>query len=371
MNRLSVRLLASHALVAVVGAVVGYAVVRLLVPELYDQHVHGMAGHMEGRMPLRDAAVDAMNAALLIGVLAGIATAVAVGAYGSARIMRPLRAVSRATHRMAEGDYDHRIAPPREQELAAVAEDVNALATRLAETEARRVRLLAEVAHEMRTPLTILDGYVEGMVDGVFAPTPEVLTECSGELRRLRRLSEDLRALSQAEEGRFDLRPAEVDLAEIAARATERLRPQFQDAGVELRVDAPMALPVRGDPDRLAQVVTNLLGNALAATGAGGHVRVTAGATGERGVVTVRDDGVGLAAEDVDRIFERFYRVPTDERRHGTGIGLTIARGIARAHGGDLRAASPGRGHGASFTLSVPLRPRSRRVRPEGRSVRR
>lgn len=357
MKRLSVRLLASHGIVALVGAAVAYAVVRLLTPRLYDRHMGGH-GRLGSGTPVREAAVDALSTALLIGVLGGIVTAVAVGAFATARILRPLQDVRRATRQMAAGRYDLPVPLPREEELAGVAADVNELAARLAETESRRVRLLGEVAHEMRTPLTVLDGYVEGMVDGLFSATPETLADCAAEVRRLRRLSDDLSALSRAEEGRFDLDMHDLDLGEVAVRAATRLQPQFEDAGVRLGVTTQGALPVHGDPDRLAQVVTNLLGNALVAVGAGGHVDVTAADRAGRATVIVRDDGVGLSTADLDRVFERFYRVPHADggrRPAGTGIGLTIAQGIARAHGGEVSAASPGPGQGATFTLSVPL----------------
>lgn len=371
MNRLSVRLLLSHALVAVIGGLTTYLLVRFLAPQMYDRDVRMMGGAGGpggpgggpgvGGAGLREIAVSAMNNAVLVGVLAGIVTAVLAGAYSSSRVMRPLRAVSAATHTLAQGRYDRPVAVPREVELAAVAEDVNALGERLAETEARRVRLLGEVAHEMRTPLTVLDGYVEGMVDGVFEPGPEVLAELGAEVRRLRRLADDLSALSRAEEGRLELRAAEVDLAGLAVRAAERLRTQLDDAGVRLEVPAPTGpLPVTADADRLAQVVTNLVGNALAATPAGGLVEVTSRRAGGEAVVSVRDTGTGLAAGDLERVFERFYRVPGggDARagRHtGSGIGLTIARGIARAHGGDVTASSGGPGRGSTFELRVPL----------------
>ena len=360
MNRLSVRLLLSHSLVAAIAGLTAYLLVRVLAPQMYDHSVRmmGAAGGMHGE-GLRAVAVNAMSNAVLVGVGAGIFTAVLAGAYSSARIMRPLREVSAATHTMAQGRYDQRVAVPREPELAAVVEDVNALGQRLAETEARRVRLLGEVAHEMRTPLTVLDGYVEGMLDGVFEPGPEMLAEVGAEIRRLRRLADDLSALSRAEEGRLDLRLEELDLAALAGRAAERLRPQLDDADVRLDLATAVGpLLVHGDADRLGEVVTNLVGNALVATSAGGTVRVAARTGGGEALVTVSDTGVGLATGDLERVFERFYRVPSGGGgRSGSGIGLTIARGIARAHGGDLTAASAGLGQGATFTLRVPLLP--------------
>ena len=355
MNRLSTRLLLSHGVVAVVGGVVAYALVRLLVPRLYDMRAHSM-GQMRGGLLARALVVETVNAALVIGVLAGVVTAVLAGAWSARRVMRPLDAVRAATHRLAEGHYAEQVELPEEPELAAVAADVNALARRLAETEARRSRLLGEVAHEMRTPLTVLDGYVEGLIDGVFTPDPETLTALGSELRRLRRLAEDLGSLSRAEERGFELAMAPVDLADVARGVAERLRPQFDDAGVALAVVAPDGgLWVHGDPDRLAQVMTNLLGNSLTATPSG-QVRVVAERSGDDAVVSVVDTGVGLDPAELTRVFERFYRAPGTGAgtRRGTGIGLTIARGIVEAHGGRIEAASAGRGRGTTVTVRLP-----------------
>lgn len=356
MTRLSTRLLVSHTLVAVTGAVVAYAVTRLLTPRFLDLRMRQAMGMMHPDGPLtRDVASFAANRGLVVGVLAALAVAVAAGAWSSWRLLRPLDDLSAAAHRIAAGRYDEPAPVPREDELARVARDVNALAARLADTEARRVRLLGEVAHEMRTPLTVLEGYVEGLQDGVFPPEPELYGELADELRRLRRLSDDLGALSRAEEGRLGVRLVPVDVTAVAVGAAERLRPQLHDAGITLETKADGPLAVLGDADRLAQVVTNLVGNAIAATPRGGRVVVTSRREGDTAVVTVEDSGAGLAADDLERVFERFYRVPSTTPGPGSGIGLTIARGIAHAHGGSLVAASAGPGLGAGFTLRVPL----------------
>ena len=198
---------------------------------------------------------------------------------------------------------------------------------------------------------------MEGLIDGVFAPEPEILGAVSDELRRLRRLADDLSALSRAEEQRLELHPADADLAGLARRAAGRLAPQFGDRQVTLAVHAAGPLPVRADPDRITQVLTNIIGNALAATPAEGTVTVEARAAGQRAEVSVTDTGAGLAAGDLERVFERFYRAPGQPRRSGgSGIGLTIARNIARAHGGEVTASSPGPGRGATFVLTLPLR---------------
>lgn len=363
--RLPWRLFISYALVVLTGAAVAYVTVRLLAPALFDHQMsmldggHGMPGMGAGPGAggsVHAAFLSALSTALLAGTLASVAAAGLAAAFVTGRLVRPLNAVRAATRLIAAGHYQARVPVPAEPELAALAADVNTLAGQLASTETRRTRLLGEVAHEMRTPLTALEGYLEGLIDGVFAPEPEVLGAAGDELRRLRRLADDLSALSRAEEQRLDLHPADVDLADLARRAAGRLAPQFSDAHLSLIVHAPGPLPVRADPDRITQVLTNILGNALTATPAGGSVTVEARATGPDAEAVVADTGTGLAAADLDRVFERFYRAPGQPRRSsGSGIGLTIARNIARAHGGEITASSPGPGHGAAFTLTIPL----------------
>jgi signal transduction histidine kinase len=360
---LSVRLFASHATVAAVGAVVAYLTVRILLPRLFDQRMGMMDGSGSGmgqanpaRARMHDILLPAMNTALLIGLVASAAAAGAIALVVTRWLLRPLDAVRSATRRIAAGRYDGMVPLPAEPELAALATDVNTLARALADTESRRTRLLGEVAHEMRTPLTVLDGYVEGLIDGVFTADPDTLACLSSELRRLHRLTDDLSTLSRAEEQRLDLHPVDSDLADLTHRAATRLAPQFEDASITLTVRADPALSAHVDPDRITQLLTNLLGNALLATPADGTVTITARKIRDRAEITVTDTGVGLANDDTARIFERFYRVPGQPRRSaGSGVGLTIARGIARAHGGDITASSPGPGQGSRFTVNLPL----------------
>ncbi|MDJ0325322.1 HAMP domain-containing sensor histidine kinase [Cryobacterium sp. PH31-AA6] len=364
--RLSLRLFISYATVALVGGGVAFLTISLLAPRLFDEQL-GMIMNSTGTnmsmggmdaTSVRSAFLSALTTSLIVGVLASVVTAGVVAAAVTGRLLRPLNAVRAATKLIAAGKYGGRVPVPSEPELAALATDVNTLAQALADTESRRTRLLGEVAHEMRTPLTVLDGYAEGLIDGVFPATPDTFGSLSEELRRLHRLSDDLSSLSRAQEQRLDLHPVEADLADLARSAAARLASQFDDSGVTLNIDADSTLPVQVDPDRITQVLTNLLGNALHATPAGGTVTITAGSVGDRGEVVVSDTGVGLAADDLERVFERFYRAPGQARRSaGSGIGLTIAREIARSHGGDVTAASPGKGQGSSFSILVPLRP--------------
>ncbi len=366
MRRLVVRLVLSHIVVAVLGGLTTFVLVRTLAPQLFDrelQMMQGMGAGMGRGLSLKTQFASAVTEALLIGVTVGLVTAAAFGAFAAYRLTRPLAALGVATRSIANGRYAVDVPTAGTRELDDLAGDVRTLAASLRDTEARRTRLLGEVAHEMRTPLTVIDGNLEGMVDGVVPRTPEALAALAAETRRLHRLADDLSSLSRAEEGRLVMATRRVDLCEVVSAAAERLRPQAADAEIALTID-PTSAPVLvdADADRIAQVATNLVGNALRATPAGGSVTVRVAADGPYAVATVTDTGEGIAPDDLDRVFERFYRVPGRRRPAGqgagdggSGIGLTIARRIAEAHGGTLTAASPGLGAGARFTVTLPL----------------
>ncbi len=297
--------------------------------------------------------------ALTVGLVAALVLSLTFSRY----LLRPLRQVSAATHRLAEGHYDDVLDVPREPQLAALVEDVNRLAAALDDMERSRARLVSEIAHEMRTPLTILSGQIEGMADGIFAPDDLMFASLADDLTRLRRLADDLSNLSRVEEGAFVLNHTPTDVTALAASTAERLRPQFDDGGVTLvTIPGPPVMALL-DSGRITQVLVNLLGNALAASNPGGRVTVSVDVshTLEPQVeIRVKDTGIGVAAHDLTRIFTRFERVQHPGRAApagGSGIGLTIARGIVHAHGGTITATSRGLGMGATFIVRLPLRP--------------
>lgn len=361
LHRLGIQLVISHVLVALVSLAAAGLLVVALAPTLFDRlgvEEHGTGPGRGVGQGLRLQVVTAIQQALVWGTLAGLVAAVALGVLAARRVTKPVTALREATHRLAEGNYATELPTPGTTELAGLVDDVGTLATRLAETERRRVRLLGEVGHEMRTPLTVIDSQVEAMIDGVVPASEENLAQLATESRRLHRLSNDLSSLSRAEENRFNLEPADVDLSALTSRVAQRLRPQAADAGIDLIVRSNLELTTRADPDRVSQVVTNLIGNSIRATPPGGRIEVSSQADGQWAVITVSDTGEGIAADDLERIFERFYRVPGRRgvgNEGGSGIGLTIARHLAEAHGGTLRATSDGPGAGASFTLRLPL----------------
>jgi histidine kinase len=212
---------------------------------------------------------------------------------------------------------------------------------------------VADLSHELRGPLATLGGYLEAIQDGIVPCTPELLAELGDECRRLDRLTADLALLSRLDEGSVPLRRTGVDLADAAARVVARLQPQFDASGVGVRLERAGPVPVLADPDRLDQILVNVVGNALKFTPSGGTVRVTVRARAGTAEAVVADTGRGIAADELPRVFDRFYR-GTATQEDGTGIGLTIARGLARALGGDLVAASSGPGCGATFVVTLP-----------------
>jgi signal transduction histidine kinase len=360
-RRLDVRLFASYALVALVVIGALWATLSVVAPTRFDTEFRttATAGGDENASK-REAEghsvfVSALRSSLPYALVVSLAAAAIVSVLVARRILRPVREVRDATRRLAAGHYDEHVPEPAELELAELAAGVNRLAVELQTTERRRARLISEVAHEMRTPLTSIEGFVEGMLDGVFAPDEETLTSISEEAARLQRLAADLSELSRAEEGAIRLDLHVVDMSVLARKCADRLRPQFDDKGVVLEVRGGASVAVRVDPDRIAQVLTNLLGNALTYTPEGGRVDVTAHRRGDEAIVEVADSGIGIAPDEVALVFDRFYRVAGSARStSGSGIGLTIARGIARAHHGDVLAASPGLGLGSTFTLVLP-----------------
>jgi len=378
---LSHRLFVSYLLVVAVGAAALFITARFVGPALFDTEIEqigqrfgwnqttsagggGPGGRGQGdqgdaavEAELRDAFAGSLTLALVVAVAAGVIAAAVGAAVVSGRVVRPLNRVRTAVRRMAAGDYRERVEEPADAELADLARDVNALGTALDDSEQRRARLVSDLAHELRTPITSIDGYLEGLEDGVFAATPATLGAMREEAGRLRRLATDLSALSRADEQAFDLEPADLDLGEVVVAAARSLAPRFSEKGVDLVTDSLPGLPVRVDADRMTQVITNLLRNALEHTPVGGVVTIAGVHQGNRVAVTVMDSGPGIDPEHLPHLFERFYRVDAPEGSiGGTGIGLTIARSITRAHGGEVTASSPGPGRGASFTVTVPAR---------------
>jgi signal transduction histidine kinase len=353
------KLLGAQLAVIAAGSATLALVALLLGPSLFHRHIRAALGYVPPTVMhhLDQAFGEALALSLGIGIAAALITAALVSAFLSGRIVRPVQALAGAARRVSGGDYDTRVEVTGNDELTVLARAFNDMAGSLASAEQRRRRLLSDVAHELRTPLATIDAYLEGLVDGVVAADPETWQLLRRESSRLNRLTEDIAHVSRAEERQLDLDLERVQprlLIEAAARAAG---PAFAAKGVELRVEPDRDTPdVEVDRDRIGEVLANLLENALRHTPPGGTVVLAARADRSDAVLSVTDNGEGLDAGDVERIFERFYRAdPSRSRdRGGSGIGLTISRAIAEAHGGTLSAESAGRGCGSSFLLRLP-----------------
>jgi len=324
------------------------------IVEMQEALLHGVHATQD-----LDASLHAaLNEIIAVAAFAAILAAVIVSAFTVRRVVTPLHAMIAGSQRIADGDYHQRVPMASQDELGALAQSFNQMAEALEQTDRRRLELIGDVAHELRTPLSSIRGTMEGLVDGVLPPDPATFLGIQHEVARLQRLVHDLEELSRAEAGQIPLHRRALSVIEMVSPAVERLRPQFEDKQVALAVEAPPDLPTAwADPGRITQVLLNLLGNALQYTPPGGQVTVRAWQENQALLIAVQDSGIGLDPQHLAHIFERFYRVDKSRSRAGggSGIGLTISRHLVEAHGGRLWVASPGAGQGSTFTFSLPL----------------
>ena len=362
LSGLAARLLAATAVVVFVGWATAWLVVAAVGPAIFHDHMIQGRASEPGVVEHAGQAFRSASALTLSGVLlAGLIVAVVVSLFLARRVNSPLAAATEAAHRVAAGDHSARV--PQVglgREFDALAEAFNAMAAELAEVEATRTRMLGDLAHELRTPLATLDGYLEAILDGVQRADEATITLLREQVARLSRLGEDIALVTTAEEGRLIMHRREVAVTDLLAAAHAEAQARYLERGVglELAVSAAAARArVDADPDRLAQVLTNLLDNALRHTPAGGRVVMSADQQGATVVLQVADNGAGIAAEHLPHLFDRFYRADTarDRVHGGSGIGLAIVDSIVRAHNGKVTATSEGPGQGATFTVTLPV----------------
>ena len=276
----------------------------------------------------------------------------------SRRTLAPLQSLGAAARRLGRGDLSQRAETTGPTEIRELAHSFNVMAEGLEEAERQRRNLTADVAHELRTPLSNIQGYLEAIRDGLIDPSPETIDTIHGQALHLSRLVEDLRLLAQVEAGALQLQLFPTRIEELLQSSVEAVRPRADAEGVTLNLDTEPSLPMLElDATRISQVIGNLLENAITHTPEGGEVTVSARATGNAIEVTVSDTGPGIAPEQLSRIFDRFYRAdPSRDRSTGSaGLGLTIARRLVEAHGGAIEAESE-LGEGSKFTVRLPVR---------------
>jgi two-component system sensor histidine kinase BaeS len=284
--------------------------------------------------------------------------AVAGSLLVSRRVVRPIRVLTGASYRLGKGDLAERVPVVGRDELAGLAQSFNRMADSLQRGEERQRRLIADVAHELRTPLANLRGYLEALKDGVVSPDPELFASLHEEAVLQQRIVDDLQDLALAEAGSLVYHRSRVDLAELLETCRTAHQAVAETAGVRLAVSAEQPGCVEADPDRLRQVLGNLVGNALRATAAGGSITLAARREGVGAVITVADTGTGIAREHLPYVFDRFWRADAarDRATGGSGLGLAIARQLVNDHGGSIRVASEP-GAGTTFTIRLPSEP--------------
>lgn len=358
--RLSVRLLQAQAIVVAVGAVTLTVVTLLVAPSLFREHlIRANVTDPQAQAHAQEAFASSFGIAIAIAVTMALVAAGGVSLFMVRRVSRPVEDLARSAQSVASGRFDVDVPDASfSRELHELAVSFGDMAGRLADSEAARSRLLADLAHEIRTPLATLEAYIDGIEDAVVPHDAVTYETMRGQVHRLRRLAQDLRDVSDAEEHELGIVAQRIDVRQVARTVVASVAPRYGTKGVAVNLTEPDGgCWVRADPIRLQQVLANLLDNALRHTPAGGEVVVGVQGSELMVAVTVTDTGEGIPTEHRARVFDRFHRVDgarTAADGSGSGLGLTIARAIVVAHGGTLDVASAGTGRGATFTMTLP-----------------
>lgn len=366
MNRLGLRskILFAFLLVIVSAGIILVITLELTAPNFYRSHAQEMTRTMgkDAMTPAESHALQhdlergfnqALTQSLLLAALITIPLAILVSAFVARRIVAPISSVSKASARIAAGGYQERLPTTSQDELGQLTENFNRMANALEQTENRRIELLGTVAHELRTPLSGLRGYSEGMLDGVFS-VEHAAPRIGLEVKRLERLLDDLSDLSRVEAGAVQITMQPVQLEQIALDLQHQLEHLFLKKNLTLHLER-VPVCVLADADRLLQVGHNLLSNALRHT-TFGTVTIRVSKEAEYGIFSVTDTGQGIAPADLPHIFERFYRAnkarSRDDDSVGAGVGLTIAKHLIEAMQGSIEVKSQ-LGQGTTFHLKL------------------
>jgi two-component system, OmpR family, sensor histidine kinase BaeS len=303
--------------------------------------------------------IESTNRTLIYGALMAAIIALLLGVFLSRTLTRPIRELTRATHAVSEGDLSQQVPVRSNDELGELAQAFNKMSSELSRSVNARNQMTADIAHELRTPLSLILGHAEAVHDGVLPPSRENFEIIREEAARLEHLVNDLRILSLADAGELSITPQVIEpqrlLQEVAA--IYRYQTQRKNITLDLEMASPLS-NIEVDPGRMTQVLTNILDNALRHTPEGGRIVLSAKDINDQIELAIQDSGSGLKAEDLDRIFDRFYRTDSSRQRDsalpgGSGLGLAIARSIVQAHGGQLSAESEA-GKGLKVIVRLP-----------------
>ena len=305
--------------------------------------------------------IESTNRTLLYGALMATIIALLLGIFLSRTLTRPIRELTRATHAVSEGDLSQQVPVRSNDELGELAKAFNKMSTELSRSVNARKQMTADIAHELRTPLSLILGHAEAVHDGVLPPTRENFEIIREEAARLEHLVDDLRILSLAEAGELTINPHTIEPQRLLQEVVSLYQYQMQRKDISLDLDIASPLPtIEVDPGRMTQVLTNILDNAVRHTPDGGKIVLSAKEVNDQIELSIQDSGPGLKVEDLDRIFDRFYRTDASRQRDGaiqggSGLGLAIARSIVQANGGQLSAQSQA-GKGLRVIITLPVK---------------
>lgn len=305
--------------------------------------------------PVDQKYIDQINQALWIAALGSMFIALALGWLISRSVTHPIRELTHATQEMARGKLGQTIPIRSQDEMGELAQSFNRMSADLARANLARKQMTADIAHDLRNPLTVLSGYLESLQDGKLKPTPERFATMQAEARHLQRLVEDLRTLSLADADELKLNRETLPIAELLGRVANAYRHQVEQSQILLGVEIePNLCEANLDGARMEQALGNLMSNALRHTPPGGQITVWAKSADNGVALGVRDNGSGIPADDLPRIFERSFRGDSSRSGDGSGLGLAIAKSIVQAHGGEIRAESQ-INKGSNFSIYLPV----------------
>ena len=362
------RIFTAMSLVVIAGAGTLLIAQLLVARPVFNAHLEQMRPPVSAQAQghVDEAFSNALLIALSVGVTAALTAALVVTWLVAKRIAAPVAQAAEAAQRITDGDYQTRLRQPRlGPEFDRLTTAFNVMAGRLAATDQTRRHLLADLAHELRTPLASMQATIEAIADGILPSDQTTLATLTEQSERLHRLVGDLSAVSRAEERQLNLHPVLISTQELVSRVVAAARPRFEAKDISLTAESVTAGNVLVDRDRLAEALGALLDNALRHTGSGGVVTIAATRDDHVCRIVVTDNGEGFDPARADQLFERFYRGDSSRTANGagSGIGLTIAKAIIQAHHGQLLGHSDGPGTGARFEIILPIAPLGDRLR--------
>tara|TARA_R100000322_G_scaffold169367_1_gene141387 strand:- start:932 stop:2245 length:1314 start_codon:yes stop_codon:yes gene_type:complete len=330
----------------------------LSVPVMFDGAIVGYLAHPHSQPnfdPIDENFRNQQFSYLLLASALALLIALLVSWLLARQLVRPILRVAGFSKHLAAGDYDKRLPAGRTDELGELMTAINHLAEALGQAEHARDRWLADISHELRTPIAILQGEIEALIDGIRQPDSARLNSLHQEVKHLQKLLNDLHTLALADAGTLRYHFEPTDLAAIARSQTDLFERPFASAGLRLETDLPAAAMLRGDPERLRQLVANLLSNSLKYTRPEGVVRVSLSKQGKHWRLIIADSAPGVPLPERRRLFERLYRVESSRNRSegGSGLGLAICQRIVEAHGGEITATEAELG-GLKIDISLP-----------------